>query len=212
MKFLIDSDSIFFNHFFSSFEVASRFDTLNFAQEVAKQATESFVIVHYYEIFTIAFFNFNHTITFFNHPFRDQLTVTHVCLFDVIAKFDTSSLSHQTVLDVSIVLSFVSVHVRKDAEVNHFLVSHIVKTKQVSTCFFDHSTISAKSIWVNTRSQFTRTVTKTFVKVSVEVVCQEFIFVEQFNFSCTPSKFFSETATFSRSSTTFRDIVDSYRF
>ena len=114
-------------------EVALRLDALNLAQLLAEDSTQLVEVV--YNEVTLAILNdpLDNIVglTELVCPLRDELTVTHVSLLNILAQLDTRELSHSAVHNVRSVLSLCYVEVRDKAELNHFRVAQVVECEEV---------------------------------------------------------------------------------
>ena len=117
--------------------------------------------------------------------------------FDGVARFDAHQLGEGSVLDVTIIGGFVSVHVRSESEFYEFGISQIVEREEVGASFFDGGTIGFQRVRVSTGKELSAAVTQTFVEVSMEVVATVAIFEYQLTRGFVDNELFVHSATVS---------------
>ena len=89
----------------------------------------------------------------------NQRTVSHVCLFYLIAWRNTYQLGHQTIHHIGIILCLIGLAIRQQAEFYEFRVGDIVQAKQVGTCFLNGIAVSFQRIGVSTWKQLSAAMT-----------------------------------------------------
>ena len=116
MQFLIYLDRIGFYHRLSGSIVTFGSDPLDFRQQFTVQTTYTFVVIDAQVMFAVACDNLHLRILRINMritPVSNQLTVTHMRFLDVLTRFDTYQLRHQTVHHLLVISGFVRFHVRQ---------------------------------------------------------------------------------------------------
>ena len=211
MQSRINLHGIIFNQCTGTFKITGRFDSLNFSQQFTEQLTDFLIIIDYDIGLSVLLHHFDHFVgsSFFKYPAGNQLTVAHMSFFDIISRFDTYKLCHQTIHQESIIFSFISLCIRNKFQFYQFRVSHVVQSEQVGTCFFNSRTIRFQSVRVYSRKQFTRTMSQTFVQVCMKFTCQVAILVDPLSLFVIADKLFIEPVTVGSFIISICDIADS---
>jgi len=213
MQFRVYLYGIVFHQLTSRFEIAFTLDALDFAQQLTEQATELFVIVHL-DIGLSVFldeFGYLFSSTLLESPLGDELTVTHVGFFYVVAQLDTYQLSHQAVHHIRIVFGLVSIVVWSQSQFTHLGIRQIVQTEQIGTGLFDGRTIRLQGIRVYTWKQLSGTMTETFVQVGMKVASQVTILFQIGLFHFAIYKLIRKSVSMSRLVVSIGKVSDSHR-
>ena len=172
------------------------------------------VVVHHNESFAVALFHFYHFVgfSFFVHPSGNQLTVAHVRFFNVFSGLNAGELRHQSIHYKLIIFGFVSFFIGQKTKFHYFRIGHIIQPEEVGTRFFYCGTVGFQRIRIDTRQQFARTMTKTFVKVGVQVVGDGCKILGTLAFGIAPHKFFGKAIAQRSLIVSFGDVFDGHRF
>ena len=157
--------SVGFYEFARALVVAFALDALNLCEEIAKEMTHLCIVIDANKGFAFLSHQF-HTgfggllrLGLFEHPVSNQSAVTHMGFFDGVAGFDAHQLGEGSVLDVTIIGGFVSVHVRSESEFYEFGISQIVEREEVGAGFFDGGTIGFQGVGVGAGKELSAAVT-----------------------------------------------------
>ena len=157
--------SVGFYKFTRTFVVAFALDALNLSEEIAKEMTHLGIVIDANKGFAFLSHQFNTGFSgllrlgLFEHPVSNQSAVAHVGFFDSVAGFDAHQLGKRSVLDVTIIGGFVSVHVRSESEFYEFGISQIVEREEVGAGFFDGGTIGFQGVGVGAGKELSAAVT-----------------------------------------------------
>ena len=71
------------------------------------------------------------------NPFGDELAVAHVCLLNIVAKFDAVELSHKTIQHILVIFRLISIGVIKDSELLQLGISEVIQGEKVGTSLLE---------------------------------------------------------------------------
>ena len=134
-----------------------------------------------------------------------------MCLFDIFARDNTHELCHQAVHHLLVIASLISISSRHDTKFDELWICHIVKGEDVSTSLFKCRAVCLEGIRINAWKQLSATMTKTLMKVSVNIVNIVRIFLSVFDFYLAPHEFLVEAIARCSSRICSRDVVDRNR-
>ena len=161
----VNLHTIGFYEFARALVVAFALDALNLSKEIAKEMPHLSIVIDANKDFTFLFHQF-HTgfsgllrLGLFEHPVCNQSAVTHVGFFDGVAGFDAHQLGEGSVLDITIIGSFVGVHIRGESEFYEFGISQIVEREKIGAGFFDGGTIRLQGVGVGAGKELSAAVT-----------------------------------------------------
>ena len=176
MKFGINLHRVTLNQVAGGIEITFALDALNFGQQFAKEAAHLDIVIDTHISFALHLDQFGrrmrrlgHT-RVVEHPVGHQSAIAHVGFFDGGSGLDAHELGERAVLEVGVVLRFVSVHVGRQTEFHELLIAQIVEGKEVGTCLFDGRPIGTQGVGVGTGEEASAAVSQTFVQVGVQVV------------------------------------------
>ena len=109
----------------------------------------------------------------------DEGTVAHVSFLDLMTRLDAYQLRHETIHDIRIILGLISLRIRQQSQVDKFLVSHVIQSKEVSTRLLDGIAISLERIRVCAGQELAGAMTQTLVEVRMEVITAIAILFDQ---------------------------------
>ena len=84
-------------------------------------------------------------------------TIAHVGFLYLMTGLDAHQLRHQTVHDIGIIGGFVGFGIGQEAQVDEFLVSHVIQAKEVGTGFLNGIAIGLERIRVGTGQELSTT-------------------------------------------------------
>ena len=153
MKFRINFDGIFFNQSRPCGIVSFTLDTLDFTKKLSEQFTQTAVVVDFHKCLPVAFHKLHNFLrrTFFQHPFGNELAVTHMSFLHIFTRLDSHQLGHKPVKHIFIIFSLVGIRIIQKAKFNQTGVSKIIQRKQVCTGLFKGRTVGFEGVRVNTR-------------------------------------------------------------
>ena len=195
MKLGVDLYGICLDKFGSGGIVALALDALHFGKELTDEFAHLGVVVDFDIGLAVALHEFDYVVglTFLKHPFGDELTVAHMGLLDVFARFNSGELGHETVEDILVIFGLVGFGVIEQTEFDEFGIGQIIEREKVGAGFLESGAVSFERARVNTGEQTARCVAETFVQVGVEVVGDEEIFVHEVGGLLIDDKLFVES-------------------
>ena len=179
--------------------VTGGLDTLYLGKQPAKQVTHFLIIVYHDVRLPILLYQFHNLLrrTFLVHPAGYELTVAHMGFFYIVTRLDTYKLCHQTIHQIGVVLSLISIRTWSKPQFHQLRVGHVVESEQVGARFFDSRTICLQRIRVHTREQFTGTMSQTFMQVSMQFICHICVLINQLKLCITVHKLLIEPVAMS---------------
>ena len=173
MELMIELDAILFHQIASSLKVTFALDALHLSKELCKEVTQMIIIIDAkirlkdLSLFSInlLFDDFGSAIRVLQAPVGYDSAVSHVCFLDVISQFYADRLSKQAIHHVRIISGMESLRVGEKSQFDKFLVSHIVKTEEVSACFLYRTAIILECIRVGAVEQSATTMPETFMQI-----------------------------------------------
>ena len=130
----------------------------------------------------------------------------------IVSRFDTYQLSHQTIHQIRVILSFISFRRGKKFQFHQFRISHIVQSEQVGTGFLNRRAVSLQRIRIYSRKQLPGTMSQTLMQIRVKFVRQIGISVDQLSFRIAINEFLIKPVSMSRLIVSVRNVTDSHRF
>ncbi len=135
-----------------------------------------------------------------------------MCFLDILARLDAHELGHETVEDIFVVFGLIGIWIVKQTKFEQFRIGKIVESKEIGAGFFKSRAVSLESIGVNTGEQTARGMSKTFVKVCVEIVGDEEIFVHEVGCLLVNHKFLVESVAVRSLVVGLSDVFKRHRF
>ena len=85
----------------------------------------------------------------------DERTVAHVGFLNLVTGLDAYQLRHQAIHDIGIVLGLISLGIGQESQVDEFLVSHVIQSKEVCTRLLDGVAIGLEGIGIGVGQELT---------------------------------------------------------
>ena len=116
MKRLIHLHRVGLDHLFSGRIIAFGGDALDFRKQFAVEAAQSFVVIDLQVVLAVPLDDLHFFVRCVSeHPVGDELTVPHMCFFDILTFLDADELGNGAVHNLMIVAGFVGIVIGKEA-------------------------------------------------------------------------------------------------
>ena len=139
MDFGIHFHTVGLNQLAASLVVTLALDALHLGEQLCEQATQFLVVIDADIGLTVTLHVLDDIVllAMLIAPLADELAVTHVGLLDILARNDAGQLGHQTIHDILVILSLISIHVGENAKFHQLRIGKIIEGEQVGTALLE---------------------------------------------------------------------------
>ena len=141
-------------------------------------------------------------------PAGDEGTVAHVRFLDDMSGLDAHQLRHQTVHHIVIVLTLVSLLVRRQPKLHELVIGQIIESEEVGTCLLYRAAIGFERVGRRAGQELTTAMTQTLMQIGMEIITEIAIFADQRTCLLIDDKLLIHSRTFGSLVVSLREIAD----